>query len=84
MPGMFELPPLPIDSVTKSVPLLRVRHAITNTNYQVEVFADDAKLRTAIPAAEDDLHWAATQQLSILPLTGLTRKCLIRMGIMTV
>ncbi len=38
MPGMFELPPLPLDAVEGREPLLRVRHAITNTNYYVQVY----------------------------------------------
>ena len=39
MPAMFELPQLPLDAVEGREPVLRVRHAITNTNYYVQVFA---------------------------------------------
>ncbi|HEX9198450.1 MAG TPA: A/G-specific adenine glycosylase [Acidobacteriaceae bacterium] len=39
MPAMFELPPLPMEAVEGREPALRVRHAITNTNYYVQVFA---------------------------------------------
>ena len=39
MPSMYELPPLPIDIVEGREPVLRVRHAITQTNYYVQVFA---------------------------------------------
>ena len=56
MPGMYELPPLPLDAVQGREPLLRLRHAITNTNYYVQVFAahgpEDRGLRRAIPAAK--------------------------------
>lgn len=38
MPGMYELPPLPLDAVEEREPVLRVRHAITNTNFYVEVY----------------------------------------------
>jgi len=41
MPGMLELPPLPIDAVASPnapEPILRLRHSITNTNFYVEVF----------------------------------------------
>ena len=38
MPGMLELPPLPLDSVEGREPVLRVRHAITNTNYYVQIY----------------------------------------------
>jgi A/G-specific adenine glycosylase len=82
MPGMFELPPLPLDAVVNSTPVLRVRHAITNTNYQVEVFDGETGLAAEVPANESDLHWAGVQQLKLLPLTGLARKCLTRAGLM--
>ena len=41
-------------------------------------------LLRAIPASLDDLHWASTQQLPMLPLTGLARKCLARLGLMEI
>jgi A/G-specific adenine glycosylase len=88
MPGMYELPPLPQDAVQGREPLLRLRHAITNTNYYVQIFAahgpDDSGLRRAVPAAKSDLHWVLTSRLSSLPLTGLTRKALQRLDVMTV
>ncbi len=86
MAGMFELPPLPLEAITAAVPmpvpLLRVRHAITNTNYQVEVYGDDTGLRKDIPASEDDLHWTGASHLKMMPLTGLARKCLIKIGVL--
>ncbi len=88
MPGMYELPPLPIDAVQGREPLLRLRHAITNTNYYVQIFAahgpEDSGLRHAIPAANSDLHWMLTNRLGSLPLTGLTRKALQRLDVMAV
>lgn len=96
MAGMFELPPLPLDDVEGRTPVLRVRHAITDTNYSVEVFphgeddsmGDDiapvSSLRHKVPANPEDLHWASAQQLNVLPLTGLARKCLVRLGIMQI
>lgn len=96
MAGMFELPPLPLDAVERRRPVLRVRHAITDTNYSVEVFpqgeddfaGDDivpvSSLRHHVAANPEDLHWASTQQLNVLPLTGLARKCLVRLGIMQI
>lgn len=92
MPGMFELPPLPLDAVSRHFPLLRLRHSITNTNYQVEIFGEDfaeagastpmSSLHSAIAAAETDLHWASLQQLDLLPLTGLARKALVRLKLL--
>src|SRR5271170_7646722 len=88
MPGMYELPPLPLDAVQGREPLLRLRHAITNTNYYVQVFAahgpEDSGLRRAIPASNSDLHWVPTHRLGTLPLTGLARKALQRLDVMAV
>jgi A/G-specific adenine glycosylase len=88
MPGMYELPPLPLDAVQGREPLLRLRHAITNTNYYVQIFAahgpEDSGLRRAIPAAKGDLHWVLTSHLGSLPLTGLARKALQRLDVMAV
>jgi A/G-specific adenine glycosylase len=88
MPGMYELPPVPPDAVQGREPLLRLRHAITNTNYYVQVFAahgpEDSGLRRAVPAAAGDLHWVLTKALDELPLTGLARKALQRLDVMSV
>jgi A/G-specific adenine glycosylase len=88
MPGMYELPPLPQDAVQGREPLLRVRHAITNTNYYVQVYAakgpGDRGLRRAVPAGKDDLEWVRTGRLGAMPLTGLTRKVLQRLDVMAV
>ena len=88
MPGMYELPPLPMDAVQGREPMLRLRHAITNTNYYVQIFAaqgpEDSGLRRAIPASKSDLHWVLTKQLGSLPLTGLARKALQRLDVMAV
>jgi A/G-specific adenine glycosylase len=97
MPAMFELPPLPLESVEGREPVLRVRHSITNTNYYVQVFAQqryepDAgrkrgraetnALRRAIPKGSAELHWVGIGRLPGLPLTGLTRKILQRLHVM--
>lgn len=87
MAGMYELPPLPMDAVEGREPLLRVRHAITNTNFYVQVFAPTGRLdnlRSAISAAAGDLHWVRTKRLAELPLTGLARKVLQRLDVMAV
>jgi len=88
MADMYELPPLPMDAVEGREPLLRVRHAITNTNYYVQVFSprgrSDTALRDAVPASPGDLHWVGTRSLPELPLTGLARKVLQRLDVMVV
>ena len=86
MPGMYELPPLPEDAVVDREPVLRVRHAITNTNYYVRVFQAEAQgtsaLRLAVPIADRVLHWIPVRRLEEKPLTGLARKILMRMKVM--
>ena len=88
MPSMYELPPLPQDAVQGREPLLRLRHAITNTNYYVQVYAasgpQDRGLRRSVPASKSDLHWVLTRRLGSLPLTGLARKVLQRLDVMKV
>jgi A/G-specific DNA glycosylase len=88
MPGMYELPPLPQDALEGREPILRLRHSITNTNYYVQVYAprgpQDRGLRKAVPAAKADLHWTRTSKLSSVPLTGLTRKVLQRLDVMSI
>jgi A/G-specific adenine glycosylase len=87
MPAMVELPPLPLEAVEGLEPALRIRHAITNTNYYMQVFsprrgATAQALRSAIPADTRELQWTRTTQLAGLPLTGLTRKILQRLKVM--
>ncbi len=88
MPGMLELPPLPMDAVAGREPLLRLRHAITNTNYYVEIHAQgdsrDSTLRKAVPAAREMLSWQPVPRLGSQPLTGLARKVLLRVNLMSV
>jgi A/G-specific adenine glycosylase len=88
MPGMYELPPLPQEATHDREPVLRLRHAITNTNFYVQVFTPhgphDRDLRRAIPAAKNDLRWVRTSRLAELPLTGLARKTLQRLDVMAV
>ena len=96
MPGMYELPTLPVDSVEGREPVLRVRHAITSTNYYVQVYTparsagdgasqrskEGSALRRAIPQSARDLLWVPASRLSAIPITGLARKILQRLNIM--
>ena len=88
MPGMYELPPLGEEAVEGREPELRVRHSITKTNYYVRIFAEsglqDRTLRDSLPLAAADCYWQHTAKLRDLPLTGLARKVLQRMGVMRV
>jgi A/G-specific adenine glycosylase len=97
MAGMLELPGLPAGATQGREPVLRLRHAITNTNYYVQVFSEgivpkDAMedtdeggvLMEKILAQKGDLSWVSTTKLSQQPLTGLARKTLQRLNLMAV
>ncbi len=88
MPGMVELPPLPLDAVEGTEPILRLRHSITNTNYYVGIYGEGdhtpTPLRDAVPAAAEALLWHPASRVSELPLTGLARKVLLRAKLMSV
>jgi A/G-specific adenine glycosylase len=68
MPGMWELPQTRLNA---GAPLLRLRHAITHTDYQVSVYA-------ARTASTRGGRWVKLAHAERLPLTGLTQKILRR------
>jgi A/G-specific adenine glycosylase len=68
MPGLWELPQARLSAGT---PLLRLRHAITNTDYQVSVYP-------ARTASARGGRWVKLAVVERLPLTGLTQKILRR------
>jgi A/G-specific adenine glycosylase len=75
MPGLWELPQLARDP--KGVePALTVRHSITTTNYYVRIF----RLPQPGAAISTQEKWVRLDELPQLPLTGLARKVLRRLG----
>ncbi len=95
MAGMLELPVLPAGAIQGREPVLRLRHAITNTNYYVQVFSEGAASKQVMSDAEGgsllmekvlagkgDLRWVTTTKLAQQPLTGLARKTLQRLNLM--
>lgn len=72
MPGMWELPVLNKINPPTREPLLKLRHAITNTDYSVFVYAIELR-------AWRGGRWVAFDSAKRLPLTGLTRKILHRL-----
>jgi A/G-specific adenine glycosylase len=78
MPGMWELP-LMTDLPEDEEPEIIVRHAITNTNYYVRVFRVD-ETRAADFFSATKGKWTLQDRLGDIPLTGLARKILRRMG----
>jgi A/G-specific adenine glycosylase len=71
MPLMWELPQAAAGS--KGEPLLHLRHSITNTDYKVLVFAEKE-------SALNWAKWVSIRKAAKLPLTGLARKILNRIG----
>jgi A/G-specific adenine glycosylase len=68
MAGMWELPECgPNEGVP---PLFKLRHSITNTDYNVLVFARHARSRSG--------HWVSLKSVERVALTGLARKILRR------
>ncbi len=90
MPDMLELPELPLKTVSGREPALHLRHAITTTNYSVQIFTESLEARRSgsliqqIPASAKDLHWTPVSRLKLLPLTGLARKVMQRLDLMQV
>ena len=88
MAGMYELPPLDEGAIEGREPLLRARHAITHTNYYVQVFTPrdrrDRALRSGVTAEKESLEWINTSTLGLMPLTGMARKALQRLNVMAV
>jgi A/G-specific adenine glycosylase len=75
MPGMWELPHISKTGKRGPLePLLRLRHSITVTDYEVHVLRSNARPRRT--------KWVPLAQAARLPLTGLTRKILRRAAVM--
>ena len=72
MPGMWELPEIEGQNESK-LPLLKLRHAITTTDYTVFVYDGNNKKRTAD-------RWVPLRSVHRLPITGLTRKIIRGLG----
>jgi A/G-specific adenine glycosylase len=72
MPGMWELPEVAASNEGK-LPLLKLRHSITTTDYTVFVHAGKKKKR------QGD-RWIPLRSVYRLPLTGLARKIIQGLG----
>jgi A/G-specific adenine glycosylase len=73
MPGMWELPEIKAASTERKLPLLKLRHSITTTDYTV--FVHDEKRRRR----QGDI-WVPLRSIDRLPLTGVTRKIIRGLG----
>ena len=82
MPGMWELPRCEAEGKAdgerpSAEPLLRLRHAIMQVNYQVAIH----RVESALPLPKGcTSRWVSADEAASLPLTGLTRKAMRAMG----
>ncbi|MGA3127256.1 MAG: A/G-specific adenine glycosylase [Candidatus Korobacteraceae bacterium] len=92
MAGMWELPEYPAEIAQQSADakpgqsvsrankeLCVVRHSITDTDYQVRVLRLDLKALGA--GGKRSGRWVKFEEIDELPLTGLTRKILRKLGL---
>lgn len=73
MPGMWELPEIKAMRQEGKLPLLKLRHSITTTDYTVLVHDEQRRRR------QGD-RWVPLRSIDRLPLTGLTRKIIRGLG----
>jgi len=87
MAGMWELPPLSMEVVAPYEPVVAVKHGITDTTYDVRVYAA-RELEREVSAGEANagkagrLRWVRAETLTTVALTGLARKILRKMDVM--
>jgi A/G-specific adenine glycosylase len=86
MPGMWELPEVAMEEMQENDQErveITLRHAITVTNYRVQVLSfSETEAKRRWHARDYPRKWARSSELGRLPLTGLTRKVLRRLQIM--
>jgi A/G-specific adenine glycosylase len=83
MPGMWELPEVAIQPDDHDRVEISLRHAITVTNYRVQVLRfSEQEARQRCPSPGNPRKWAKSSELARLPLTGLARKVLQRLQVM--
>ncbi len=75
MAGMWELPEIVADP--KQEPLAKLRHSITDTDYEVSVLPASAQLLRSL---DGYVRWFTRKQWQKLALTGLTRKILRKLA----
>jgi A/G-specific adenine glycosylase len=78
MPGMWELPEIPVSAIENETPILRLRHAIMRTTYLVGVYAIP-RGDPAFGLHDDQPRVMKVSDLPFLPLTGLARKIFTRL-----
>ena len=77
MAGMWELPSVPEERRGGKAVLARLRHAITDTDYEIHIILFDPQ---EMESFATEMRWVAPRQWQRLALTGLTRKILRKIG----
>ena len=75
MPAMWELPEA--QRTTSREPLLKVKHSITTNDWQVSVFSGNGQ------QAGTGEQWVPLAHICQIPLTGLTRKILSKLNLLS-
>jgi A/G-specific adenine glycosylase len=83
MPGMWELPQIDADALGPAREVLAVRHSITQTNYYVTIGEFSEPELEKLSAVRTARRWMPASRLTELPLTGLARKVLRRLAILS-
>jgi len=86
---MWELPQYN-GRVAKSAPSVRLRHSITNTDFEIlaclerekEPEQSKPKVEAGPETEQSSAKWVNIRRLNSLPLTGLTRKILQRFSLL--
>jgi A/G-specific adenine glycosylase len=82
MPEMWQLPVLRDAEVPATELRMTVRHAIMQVNYTVRVRTLAEKDVAKLTVRSGKRRWVRLEELAALPLTGLTRKVLLRAHLM--
>jgi hypothetical protein len=83
MPGLWELPMLREAVVPEKDMCLTVRHAIMQVNYRVRIRAVSEGDIDAVTIPGGERRWVPLGEAAGMALTGLTRKVLGRLHLMT-
>jgi len=83
MPGLWELPTLTESAVPEEELRLTVRHAIMQVNYRVRIRAVSEGDIDAVTIPGGERRWVPLGEAAGMALTGLTRKVLGRLHLMT-
>jgi|SRR5271157_1468353 len=73
MAGMWELPVIPECQRDGHEPVAKLRHSITDTDYEISVISLSPE---ELPSFETGARWFSRKRWERLPLTGLARKVL--------